>query len=206
MEYYTVQSHEVAFDPVKHRYWVDRRLVASISTIVDTVYPRTMKKVDPKILEKAAERGNRLHDMIEDYERHGKKVYDAEMQSYLALKRQHQIEVKENEVLVLLFHDGVPIAAGRFDMIVFSPYIDGHGIADVKRALHLDEDRLSLQLNLYKLAYEQTYRKKIHYLKCMHIRNRYYKYLDVLVNKRFTLDAIEKYLKRHPIDYTSYFS
>ena len=75
---------------------------------------------------------------------------------------------------------------------------------DVKRAAHIDEKRLTLQLNLYKLGYEQTYKEKINYLKCIHIRNRYHRYLDIPKNKEFTKETLDKYIEKHPIDYTRY--
>jgi hypothetical protein len=123
------------------------------------------------------------------------------MQGYLALKTQHQFDVLKTGLIILLHHQGIIIAAGRFNMIVESPYIKGQGIADVKRRLHLDEERLMLQLNLYKLGYEQTYKQKIHYLKCIHIRNRYHHYVDIPENKEAALALIDTYIERHPIDY-----
>lgn len=204
MIHYEINDYTVAFDPENHDYFVDGIKVASVTDIVDEMLPRTFKKVDPEILKKAALRGLELHDMIENYERHGTKVYHKEMQGYLALKTQHQIHVLENEKLVLVHHHGVVIAAGRFDMIVESPYIKGLGIADVKRMAHIDELRLKLQLNLYKLGYEQTYKQKISYLKCIHIRNRYHQYLDIPKDKNHTLDILDAYIEKHPIDYTMY--
>ncbi len=204
METYRVGDHDVTFDPSEHRYWVDGIEVASVSQIVQTIHPRKTKNIDPEILKKAAQRGNELHDMIEHYERHGIKTYHPEMQSYLALKTQHQFDVMESEPLVLLHVDGAVIGAGRFDMVVRSPYIKGEGIADVKRMAHLDEQRLRLQLNLYKLAYEQTYKRKISYLKCIHIRNRHHRYVDILIDKTLAKDALDAYLEKHPIDFRAY--
>ncbi len=204
MQHYLINEHEVSFDPLKHQYWVDQKPVISITQLIDSLWPRPYKNVDKEILKKAANRGIELRDMIEHYERYGQKTYHTEMQGYLALKSQHQINVLENEKIVLLHHHGVIIAAGRFDMVVESPYIKGLGIVDVKRMAHLDETRLSLQLNLYKLGYEQTYKKRIHYLKCIHIRNRYHRYVDIPNNLTYAKDIIEKYIEKHPLDYTDY--
>ena len=204
MKYFKISEYDVSFNQVNHAYYVDGVAVASVSDIVDEMFPRSLGKVDPDILKKAAERGTELRDMIETYERYNQKTYHKEMQGYLALKTQHQFDVLENEVIVLLHHHGVVIAAGTFDMIVRSPYIKGQGIVDVKRAAHIDEKRLTLQLNLYKLGYEQTYKEKINYLKCIHIRNRYHRYLDIPKNKEFTKETLDKYIEKHPIDYTRY--
>lgn len=204
MEHYTVVGHDIEFDPINHDYIVDGFPVASISKIVDTQFPRNVKKIDPEILRIAAQKGNELHDMIEHYERFGTKTYHPEMQGYIAVKNQHQIDVLDNEKIVLLHHHGVIIAAGTFDMIIQSPYIKGIGIADVKRMAHLDEARIKLQLNLYKLAYEQTYKTRINYLKCFHIRKRYHAYIDVPVDVDYTKAILDQYIEKHPIDYTKF--
>lgn len=125
MKQYTIAGHNVHFDPIEHRYIVDGFPVESISKIVDDRFPRNVKNIDPEILRMAAEKGNQLHDMIEQYERFGTKTYHPEMQGYIAVKNQHQIDVIDNEIIVLLHHHGVIIAAGTFDMIIQSPYMKG---------------------------------------------------------------------------------
>lgn len=202
MKYYTINDYTVGFDSETHQYLVDGKPVVSISQIVSSIYPLHYKNVDPELLKKASEKGNQLRDMIEAFERFGNKTYHPEMQGYLALKNQHQITVVESEKIVLLYHHGAVIAAGTFDMIVESPYIKGLGIADVKRMRFLHEERLKLQLNLYKLAYEQTYKKRINYLKCFHIRNRYHAYIDIAVDVDFTKKVLDRYITKNPIDYT----
>jgi len=205
METYRINDWLVTFSPVDHQYTVDGFAVVSVTQLIDAVLGRPYKRVDPLILQKAAEKGTLLHDNIAQYEMHQEKVFHPEMQTYLALKRQHHIDVVESEKIVIIQHEGIPVAAGRFDMIVRSPLIKGLGIADVKRSLHLNEDRLKLQLNLYKLGYEQTYKQPIHYLKCMRIRNRFSEYLDVMIDRESTLAMIERYLAQHPIDYNRYY-
>ncbi len=204
METYHIQEHTVLFDQTNHEYFVDGRKVVSISQIVREMLPRHYKNVDPEILKIAAEKGLQLRDMIEAYERHGQKTYHPEMQGYIALKRQHQFSVLESETIVLLWHHGVVIAAGRFDMVIESPYHKGIGIADVKRMAHLQIDHLTLQLNLYKLAYEQTYKRRIEYLKCIHVRNRYHSFEDIRVDPNYVKETLEKYLEKHPLDYTAF--
>jgi len=202
MEIQQIEDYIVEFDPITHTYKVDGKPVISVTQLVDEVLPKRYKKVDPEILKKAAERGTQLHDMIEQFEVNGVIHPSLEMKSYMRLKRQHSFESIENEKMVVIAHFGVPIAAGRFDMVVKSPLIRGIGIADVKRTLHIAEDHLKLQLNLYKLGYEQTYKKPVHYLKCIRVRNAFNEYLDVPVDKEFTRQKIEEYLKKHPIDFT----
>ena len=202
MEKFIIDDYEVLFDKDNHQYYVDGHLVASVSQIVREMLKAPYKNVDPEILKKAALKGTELHDMIEQYEVNGIKTYHHEMQSYITLKRQHQFEVKESETIVLIRHHGAIIAAGRFDMVVESPYLSGLGIVDIKRMAHLKEEHLKLQLNLYKLGYEQTYKKRISYLKCAHIRNRYHQYVDVPIDQDYLQSMLDKYVEAHPIDYT----
>lgn len=201
MEIIKLNDYIIEFEPVNHQYTVNDKKVMSVTQLIDGVLGKPYKNVDPVILQKAADKGTALHDMIERYERFGEKTSSTEFRGYLALKGQHQIEVLESEKVVVIEAYGVPIAAGRFDMVVKSPYMEGLGIADVKRTMNLNEERLKLQLNLYKRGYEQTYKKKIKYLKCMHIRNRYFNYVDVLVDPLYTETMIEKFLIQHPIKY-----
>jgi len=201
MEIIKLNDYIIEFEPIKHQYTVNDKKVMSVTQLIDVVLGKPYKNIDPEILQKAADKGTALHDMIERFERFGDKTPSTEFRSYLALKGQHQVDVLENEKVVVIEAYGVPIAAGRFDMVVKSPYMDGFGIVDVKRTLNLNEERLKLQLNLYKRGYEQTYKKKIKYLKCMHIRNHYFNYVDVLVDPAYTEAMIETFLTHHPIKY-----
>jgi|GEM_PF-699861 len=206
MEHHRIGEHELSFDPLNHQYFVDGKAVVSISQIVDESLPKTYKNVDPEILQKAAEKGNTLRHMIDCYETDGLKTYHPEMQGYIALKSEHQIDVQKRKVFVILFHHGLVIAAGRFDMVVSSPYMRGKGIAQIKRMAHFDEERVMLQMNLYRLAYGQTYKQRIDYLKCIHIRNRYRQYVDIALNQATAKQALEQYVKKNPVNYDDFVS
>ena len=205
MKKYIVNDYTITFDEINHQYYLDGIKIASISSIANSFYPnKQTKRVDAKILEEAALKGNLLKEKIHKYETETIKTYDAEMQSYITLKNQHQFFMVDFSPLVLLRHQGTIIAAGRFDMVVESPFINGLGLVSVKRSSHIREDYLNFQLNLYKLAYEQTYKKPLHYLKCIHIRNRHHAYLDIALNQEMTKQMLDDYLIKYPIDYRLY--
>jgi hypothetical protein len=205
METYILNDYTISFDETNHQYYLDGIKIASISSIVNSFYPnKQTKKVDSKILEEAALKGNLLKEKIHKYETETIKTYDAEMQSYIALKNQHQFHMVDFNPLVLLRHQGTIIAAGRFDMVIKSPFINGLGLVSIKRTSHIREDYLTLQLNLYKLAYEQTYKKPLRYLKCIHIRNRHHTYLDIALNQERTHQMLDEYLIKYPADYRLY--
>lgn len=201
IETFEINEDTVTFEKEIHTYTVNGKKVVSVTQLIDQVLPKKYKKVDPEILKKAAERGTHLHDMIEQFERFNIEQDDFELRQYIHLKKLYQWDAVESEKIVILKEAGIPIAAGRFDMVVKSPYIDGLGIADVKRTAHIHTDHIKLQLNLYKKAYEQTYRKKIHYLKCIHIRNRIKEYLDIPVDAAFTHQKIQEYLIKNPLQF-----
>jgi len=196
-EIHQVGEHTVTFDKASHTYEVDSKPVISVTQLIKEVLPQTYKNVDPDILKRAALRGTELHDAIEQFEVNGEFSELLEFKYYRKLKRQHQFEVKKSEQIVVVKHHGIILCAGRFDMIVESPFIQGKGIVDVKRTAHLFSDHLKLQLNLYKLGYEQTFKEPIHYLKCIHLRFHHHEYVDVSVDSKFVKHYLDLYMDKH---------
>lgn len=197
IEIHNIGDFVVTFDPGDHQYTVDNKHVLSVTQLISEMLPKTYKNVDPGILKKAAEKGIALHDAIERFERYGEVSLLQEFKSYLHMKRFHAIHVIENEKIVVISHHGVPICAGRFDMVIESPHLKGKGIADVKRTAHIFNKHLTLQLNLYKLGYEQTYKEPIHFLKCLHLRYDHADYIDVSVDKTLVKDVLDAYYEKH---------
>ena len=192
-----VGEHLVTFDSETHTYEVDGKPVISVTQLIKDVLPQTYRNVDPDILRRAALRGTELHDAIEQFEVAGEMSDLLEFKYYRKLKRQHQFEVKKSEQIVVVKHHGIILCAGRFDMIVESPFIQGKGIVDVKRTAHLFHDHLKLQLNLYKLGYEQTFKEPIHYLKCIHLRFHHHEYVDVSVDSKFVKHYLDLYMDKY---------
>ena len=192
-------GYEIMLDPINHHYIVNGKKVYSISFIIDTLCKKPYKKVPEERLEIAKEKGQNLKTIIFDYEKDNITITHPELTSYKALKKQHQFDILALEKVILLRHQGHIIAAGTLAMLVRSPFIKGLGIAMIKRSQHLDEERLKLQLNLYKLGYEQTFKKRINYLKCIHIRHRYYNYVDVSIDTEFTKRMLDRFIELYPI-------
>lgn len=193
MKTYEIEDDIVTYDDDAHTYFVNGQQVISVTQLIALVMPPMYKNVDPDILKKAAQRGTELHDAIEKYERDGEVSDIIELRNYRHLKRYHQIEVVEQEKVVIIRDHGIPVCAGRFDMTVKSPHQQGLGIVDVKRSSHLFIDHVTLQLNLYKLGYEQTYKTPIHYLKVMHLRNHHHEYKDIPVDKKLVRKVLDQY-------------
>ena len=191
-------DYEVKLDP-EHHYIVNGKKVDSISYIINALCKKPYKKVPEERLEIAKEKGLNLKTIIFNYEKDNITITHPELTSYKALKKQHQFDVLECEKVIILKHQGHIIAAGTLAMLVRSPFIKGLGIAIIKRSQHLDQERLKLQLNLYKLGYEQTFKKRVRYLKCIHIRHRYHNYVDVSIDTEFTKRMLDWFIELHPL-------
>ena len=99
----------------------------------------------------------------------------------------------DNEVPVILFKDGVPIGAGRLDLVLS---VDGElGLGDIKRTSVLDKDYLAYQLNLYRIAYQQCYDKEITFLNGIHLKDDIRKVVKIPINEELTWELVDEYMK-----------
>ncbi len=188
-----INGRKVEFIADTHEYFVDGIKVPSVTQIVASVLPNQYKDIDKDVLKQAADKGIALHKEIELYEKDNIKGYTQEFNNYLHLKRIHQFKPLENEVLIFIECDGKPVCAGRLDMIISSQDNTGIGIGDIKRTYNIHPEHLKLQLNLYALGYEQSYQKKINFLKCIHLRQSIANYLDISLDLDYALERIKEY-------------
>lgn len=133
-----------------HIYLNDKGvIIPSVSQLIDFELGNEYKDVPPFILQKAAEYGTRIHDMIQKYEENEElslnPYSDKEVQvlkDYIQLKKQCDWKVKSMEQIV----DYQGRYAGRYDMLCED------GIYDIKTTSKLMVDHLEIQLGLYMLA------------------------------------------------------
>lgn len=178
-----IRGKMLIFRPDTHTYIYDGVTIPSVTQLISKILPSTYKNVDPFVLQQAAEKGISLHKEIELYETKQIIGTSQEFKNYLKLKTLYDFEVVDNELMILVEHEGQPICAGRLDMIINSKQEIGMGIADIKRTYQLNLDYLNLQLNLYKIGYEQTYNQTIDYLRCIHLRYQHHAYVNVSIDK-----------------------
>ena len=95
-----VNGRTIEFFADEHIYYVDGIQVPSVTQIVASVLPSQYKDIDPAILKKAADKGISLHKEIELFETDGVIGYTEEFKNYRRLKKSHQFEPMENEVLI----------------------------------------------------------------------------------------------------------
>ena len=74
--------------------------------------------------------------------------------------------------------------------------MDGQtGIADIKRTSTLDKDYLALQLNLYRIAYCQSYGIVADFLRGIHLREDVRKFVTIPVNEQMTWQFLKEWME-----------
>ena len=92
---------------------------------------------------------------------------------------------------MILFHNDTPIAAGRLELVL---KMDGKiGGADIKRTSVLDKNYLAYQLNLYRLAYKQSYGVEWEFLRGIHLRDDVRRFVNIPIDEPFILNFINEW-------------
>lgn len=186
-------EHTLEFIDDGHIYLCDGIILKSITQILKTRFGGKYKAVDTKTLQAAADRGTATHKAIEDYCKEGIESDIPELRGFKWLQKQYGFAVLENEVPVILFDDGKPIAAGRLDLVLeMGGQIGG---ADIKRTSTLDKEYLGFQLNLYRIAYRQTYGIEWEFLRGVHLRENTRKFVEIPINEGMAWDLINEWKK-----------
>lgn len=190
MESWKIKDCEVEYYDDEHMYLVNGVIVPSITQLLKRRFGGKYDGVNSAVLNKAAEEGTKVHKAIELYCKDGEESDIEELRNFKFLKKRYSFDVLNNEVPIVLFNDDEPIAAGRLDMVLKMG--DDIGLADIKRTSVLDKEYVGLQLNLYRLAYQQCYGTEITILKAIHLREDKRKFVDIPINEPYTLDFIKE--------------
>lgn len=177
-----------------HYYICDGIIVPSITQMLKMKFGNKYDFVNPTVLKESAIRGTMIHKAIEDY-CNGKDSIFTEVRNFKFLQKQYGFEVLENEIPVILYKDDKPIGAGRIDLVLKEG--DKMVGADIKTTSALDKNYLFYQLNLYRIAYKQTYGKEWEALKGIHLKGDKRKYIDIPINEDMTWEFINEYLERN---------
>lgn len=177
---YEYENYTLEFDDEAHRYIVNGIITPSVSKLLSLKfddYPNVPKAV----LQAAADRGAEMHKAIEVYEKTGKESDLQEFRNYLFLKKHFKIENVENELPVAYFEDGLPIFAGTIDQVC---RINGVlAINDFKRVSAPNKEKIAYQINLYRLAYNQTFGVEVKALSFMQLRESVRKFTQLPINE-----------------------
>lgn len=194
METWEINGRTVEFDDETHTYIVDGIIVPSVSAILKTFFD-DYQGVSRSVLEQASARGTALHEAIEIYEKTGQGSDLKEFKNYLFLKRHFGFKNISNELPIIYEEDDRVLFAGRLDQII---EIDGKlGINDFKRVSAPNKEKIAYQLNLYKIAYEQSYHKQINGLSFMQLREDIRKFTPLPINEEATKNLLKNYQEQN---------
>ena len=148
-----------------HTYLVDGVITPSVTTIIKKLFPDKYKGISDAVLKRKAEFGIKGHSIIEMIGKNNMNENEAldkiselyqtkeinqdmfiSLREYIRLCKKHNIEVLENEVMVAYENK----YAGTLDMIA---NVNGkYSLIDIKFTAELDQEYLSWQLGMYRLA------------------------------------------------------
>lgn len=190
MKCWTINNHVVEFDEEDHTYICDGIIVPSVSTILKAFF-NDYANVSRSVLEQAREKGTALHQAIEYYETTGQESDLQEFKNYLFLKKHFKFKVISCELPIIYEENGKVLFAGQLDQII---ELNGkRGINDLKRVSSPNKDKIALQVNLYKLGYEQSYHEEIDFLTFTHLKEEKRKFNQLPINEARTREILKIY-------------
>ena len=190
-----IKGHTLEYIDESHTYLVDGLIVPSITQILKFKFNKKYDGIPKGTLQRAAELGTQMHEVIQNYEEQGTESDIKELRNYKFLKKQYKWQCLANEVPVILWHDDDIIGAGRLDMVIS---MNGQvGLADLKRTSVLDKEYLGYQLNLYRFAYQQSYGEEIEFLRGIHLREDVRKFVQIPINRELTIKLIEEWREQN---------
>ena len=187
---WTINGHTLEFDAESHIYLCDGCIVPSVSKILKSRFD-DYANVPRHIIEQASEKGTELHKAIELYEKTGAESELLEFKNYLFIKKHFGIKNISNELPIIYEERGKVLYAGQLDQII---EIDGQlGINDFKRVSAPNKEKITLQVNLYKLGFEQSYHKHITKLSFMQLLENTRKFIALPINEKATKELLKNY-------------
>lgn len=158
MEIPKLKQSPVRFESATHQYFLgDKELKGITSTLIKRAYPDTYKKPDKyteeewkQILANAAAKGSNMHETIELHDELGIVSDLPELQSYIRVKKDYNLQVVATEYVV----SDEEHYATAIDKVLMRP--DGGIIlVDFKRTYDLHLDNVTLQQSLCKRWFEK---------------------------------------------------
>ncbi len=187
-----IKDHTIEYLDEQHIYVVDGVIVPSITQIVRVKNPNKYAMVSEAVLKKAADLGTQVHEAVEAYAIKGTESDLPEVRGFKFLQKHYKFKVEAVEIPVLLFRDDEPCAAGRMDLLIRNDK-DELGIADIKRTSNFDKDYLAYQLNLYRMAFQQSYDMPITFLAGLHLREDVRKYAPIPIVEDLANELLDKF-------------
>ena len=139
----------VEFNPEQHEYKKNGVIIPSVTTIIRQVFGYKYGAVSPEVLERARAKGTEVHLEAEEYHKYGTIGISDE---FFALKKEFDRLPKPLAVEDYLYAE-TPSGAfcGTCDLF----YGSGR-LCDYKTGKVLDTKNTTIQLNMYRLAYQKA--------------------------------------------------
>ena len=192
MNTWEIKGHVLEYFDDTHTYLVDGIIVPSITQILKIKFKDKYSGISEKVLNRASQRGTEVHEAIERLCKTGEVENIKEVKNFMFLQKQYKFNVLDNEVPIILFKEGIPVGAGRLDLVLENN--QEIGLGDIKRTSVLDKEYLAYQLNLYRTGYQQCYDKEIKFLKGVHLREDVRKYVDIPINEVLAKKLVDEYI------------
>ncbi len=153
----TLKQSPVTFRSEDHTYWLGTKQLQGVtSTLVRRAYPNTYSKPDgytdeewQQVLANAAAKGSNMHETIELHDELGIESDLPELQSYIRIKKEHQLQVVATEYVV----SDEQHYATAVDKVMMKP--DGGIIlVDFKRTFKLHIEDVTVQQSICKRFFE----------------------------------------------------
>lgn len=184
---------QITLEEETHTYRVDGKVLPSVSEIMREASENHYAAIPIATLEKAADRGKRVHRAVEMFERFGIEPEDDEIKPYFIqyriAKRLEGFEVLESE---LMMTNGE--YCGTIDILAnlkgFTTLID------IKATAKINDDLLEVQLAAYdKLLVHNDKTPMAHY--CLQLKTNGYKFKAIEPNEMLWEDYLEKHRNRN---------
>lgn len=192
MERWQIAGREVEYYEDGHIYLVDGVRLPSITGMLRMRFGGKYAGVSPETLRRAADRGTQVHAAIEAWVKTGAEADLPELRGFKWLTTHAGWTPIRSEVpLVLCDQRGEAIACGRCDLVMRKG-ADLCG-ADIKRTSTFDREYVAAQLNLYRIAYRQSWGEEWTRLYGLHLREWMRRLIEVPINEAWAWDYIDEW-------------
>ena len=192
MERWQIAGREVEYYEDGHIYLVDGVRLPSITGMLRMRFGGKYAGVSPETLRRAADRGTQVHAAVEAWVKTGAEADLPELRGFRWLTEHAGMTPIRSEVpLVLCDQRGEAIACGRCDLVMRKG-ADLCG-ADIKRTSTFDREYVAAQLNLYRIAYRQSWGEEWTRLYGLHLREWMRRLIEVPINEAWAWDYIDEW-------------
>lgn len=192
----TLNGFDLEYFDRDHLYLVNGVCVPSITQILKWRFPDKYDGIRRETLDQAAAAGTAVHEAVERYVNDGEESDVKELRNFRFMEAAYNFKPIRAEVPVILFSGGQrPIAAGRMDLVIRDAATRDIGLADIKRTATIDREYIAYQLNLYRIAYRQSYGIEAAFLRGIHLREDVRKYVKIPVAESWAMRLIRDFIE-----------